>query len=358
MSATYIDPRAKVLGYVDRLVDWRRGATPAPVTVEWDLSNRCSLGCQACHFAHTHTRGPWTTRGRALPLAFDPCGDLADMGMVERALAEMARAGVRGIVWSGGGEPTLHPKWEDALLLGAERGLEQGMYTLGGHFSARSASLLADIATWVVVSLDAADGRSYAAEKGVPESRFDDACNGVRWLTGGRAVVGVSFLLHAGNWDQAPQMVDLARSLGATYTTFRPAIETSPAAPSVCTADRAWVTAAQPLLGLLARNVDVELDVERFLAYRDWMGHGYATCRGIQLNATVTPDGRVWVCPQRRGSPAGLLGDLRHESFEAIWQRHPGTFTVDAGCRVMCRLHPVNETLEAMAAPRRHGAFV
>jgi len=74
------------------------------------------------------------------------------------------------------------------------------------------------------------------------------------------------------------------------------------------------------------------------------------------LNTTITPDGRVWLCPQRRGVSA--LGDLRRESFTDIWARHPRTFTVDAGCRAMCRLHPVNETLAALRTPRAHEAFV
>jgi hypothetical protein len=108
----------------------------------------------------------------------------------------------------------------------------------------------------------------------------------------------------------------------------------------------------------LANEDDVEVDVARFLAYRDWQGHGYAACQGIRLNATVTADGRMWVCPQRRGSRNGLLGDLSRESFAAIWARHPRSFTVDAGCRVMCRLHPVNEQIAALDAPRLHGSFV
>ena len=60
--------------------------------------------------------------------------------------------------------------------------------------------------------------------------------------------------------------------------------------------------------------------------------------------------------PQRRGVSA--LGDLRRESFADIWARHPKSFTVDAGCRVMCRLHPVNGVLDALQTPRAHEAFV
>lgn len=354
----YIDPRAKVFRHLDRLTAWQQGEKPAPVTVEWDLSNRCSLGCQDCHFAHTHTKGPWTKKPRTLPMAFSGTGDLADADLVARVLAELGLAGVRGVVWSGGGEPTLHPGWREIVSTAWANGLEQGMYTLGGHFTPESAWLLAKAATFVVVSLDASDPDTYAKEKGVPRSRFQDACDGIVLLTGHKAAIGVSFLLHAQNWTRAEDMLALTRMLGATYATFRPAIHFQPNHPAQPSDDRTWIAEALPTLKALERESDVEIDVQRFVEYANWQGHGYDTCQGIRLNTTITPDGRVWVCPNRRGMAESCLGDLREESFSAIWARHPGQFAVNANCRVMCRLHPINTTLHAMAQPRAHEAFV
>jgi MoaA/NifB/PqqE/SkfB family radical SAM enzyme len=355
---TYISPSAKVLANIDRVVDWRRGRHVAPVTVEWDLSNRCTLGCTACHFAHTHTRGPWATQKRVLPMAFDPCGDLADTAVVMRALQEMAHAGVKGIVWSGGGEPTTHPDWLPIVQAAAEAGLEQGMYTLGGLLTEETGARLAQLASWVVVSLDCADAETYAAEKGVPAARFEAACAGVQSLAGGPATVGVSFLLHAENWRRADAMLALARELGATYATFRPAIHADPQHPATATDDRSWISNALTTLTWLAQASDVEIDVSRFLAYRDWSGRSYAQCKGIQLTTTVTPDGRVWVCPQRRGFRGSSLGDLSRESFAAVWAKHPYAWTDFSDCRVMCRLHTVNEQIAATEGPVLHGAFV
>ncbi len=353
----FISP-SKALAHVDRLVDWRRGHTPAPVTVEWDLSNRCTLGCEFCHFAHTHSRGPWATGKRILPMAFDGTGDLADPVLVKRVLREMHAAGVKAIVWSGGGEPTTHPKWLEIVRYAAGLGLEQGMYTLGGLLTEKDAAELRELATWVVVSLDCPDASSYSLEKHVPPERFTHACNGLRWLYGGKAAIGASFLLHALNWRRASEMADLARSLGATYTTFRPTIETSPADPSEVTGTRAWITAARLQLGILATQSDIELDVDRFLQYRDWHGREYATCKAIQLHTTVTPDGRVWVCPQRRGVAGSCVGDLRTQSFAELWATHPGQWTAFDDCRVMCRLHLSNEAIAALEQPRAHEAFV
>lgn len=352
---TYIDARAKTLRHVERSLSWDRSHA-APVTVEWDLSNRCILGCQDCHFAHTHVRGPWATVPRTLPMAYENTGDLADLDVVRRALGEMAAAGVRSVVWSGGGEPTTHPRWLEVVEHAASVGLEQGMYTCGGLINPLTGHRLSQLASWVVVSLDAADGPTYAADKRVPAWRFDAACEGVRHLVGGRATVGVSYLLHSGNVRRAYEMVALSRQLGATYTTFRPAVRTSPDAPGVCTDDRQWVWDEMDRLKTLATFDDVEIDPQRFASYAGWKTHGYETCYGVRLHATLTPDGRVWICPQRRGVTA--IGDVSRESFSDVWARHSGAYQVDDGCRVLCRLHPINETLAAVHTPRVHEAFV
>jgi MoaA/NifB/PqqE/SkfB family radical SAM enzyme len=356
---TYIDPHGKVFSHLPRLAAWQSGEKPAPVTVEWDLSNRCVLGCQDCHFAHTHVKGPWKSKPRTLPMAFDSTGDLADLDLVLRSQQEMRDAGVQGVIYSGGGEPTTHPHWQLFVEHGAVVGLKQGMYTLGGLLQQSSAKVLAESMEWVVVSLDAPDESTYAAEKGVAPDRFYAACHGVKWLAeAGQCVVGVSFLLHAENWWRTEEMVTLSRSLGATYTTFRPAIHTSPASPSVCSVDRDWITSAMPTLRQLSAEADVEIDPTRFAEYRDWPGHGYTQCHGPKLNTTITPDGRVWICPQRRGIAGSCIGDLRTESFSDIWARHPGHYTVDEGCRVMCRLHAVNQSLAPIFQPRQHEAFI
>lgn len=359
---TYISPN-KVLAHIDRLAAWNdslRGLRyhPMPVTVEWDLSNRCSLGCQSCHFSHTHTKGPWAGRS-LLPMAFDNTGDLADTELVKGNLWQMGVAGVLGIVWSGGGEPTLHPHWVEIVEEAHVSGLRQGMYTLGGHLDEKKAIVLARVTDWVVVSLDAADEIDYAQEKAVPPTRFEDALDGIRMLSDtGKTVVGVSFLLHDGNWERAPEMLFLARSVGATYATFRPTIETRVDNPSKVCSDTGWVDAAEDILTLLSHEKDVEIDVSRFLAYRDWTTHGYNECYGIRLTTMITPDGRVWICPQRRGIAGSSLGDLRQESFESIWARHPGHYTVDSGCRAMCRLHLQNQVLSHVYEKRPHTPFV
>lgn len=350
----YIDSE-KVFAHLDRVVAWQAGAKPAPITIEWDLSNRCSRGCSFCHFAYTHTHGPLA--GHAKPAGATSGGDLADVAMVKRALGQVAAAGVQGVVWTGGGEPTLHPDFDAITAEAAAVSLHQGMYTHGGHIEETRAAYIRQDFTWVVVSLDRADAESYRAYKG---RGFKESCDGVRRLAQARGdcTLGVSFLLDQSSWKDAPRMLALSRSLGADYTTFRPMIVFDQTAPAMPTDERSWITEAEPMLHDLATWGDVQCDVDRFLQYRDWRGRSYTVCRGIRYNTTITPDGRVWVCPNRREFPNSELGNLSKESFTDIWARHPGQWTDFKDCRAMCRLHLLNQTLDAIERPRAHASFV
>jgi MoaA/NifB/PqqE/SkfB family radical SAM enzyme len=352
----YIDPRGKSFAHLERLSQWQHGQHAAPVTVEWDLSNVCSLGCQSCHFAHTHVAGPWARLQK--PANYSETGRFADVDVVTRGLKEMAIAGVKALVWSGGGEPTLHPRITEIVAQARHWGLQQGLYTLGGHVTDDMAEKFGQALSWAVVSLDCADPVAYSDEKRVPERRWFDACDGVTRLAKHVPTVGVSFLLHSENWHLVSEMRTLGLSLGARYVTFRPTIETHPSDPATVTSDRTWIDVALPLLRAIAAEPNVEIDVDRFEAYRDWAKHPYPVCHGIKLLTMVTPDGRVWVCPNRRGMVGSEIGNLSTESFQAIWARHPGQWTDFAQCRVMCRLHLVNETLSTVFQPREHAAFI
>jgi len=353
---SYTDSRHKVFGHLERIALWQHGQKPAPVTVEWDLSNRCPLGCPDCHFAHLRTRGPLTTGPSVL---YEPCGDLADEVVVRRGLLEMATAGVQGVVWSGGGEPLTHPHWWQIVDYAHSLGLHQGMYTSGVVLTPESSLWLAERLAWVVISLDAIDADTYATDKQCSPGIFDLVCRNIENLASlGQIVVSVSFLLREANWQRAPEMAALAERLKATYTTFRPAIVVDPEDPATCLEDRRWITKAVPMLRDLAKSPDVELDVARFEAYQAWTGRAYDACYGIRFSTVITPDGRVWECCQRRGMRDSCIGDLRVTSFPMIWETHPGLRTDFSSCRVMCRLHLMNESLAMVYADRPHGAFL
>ena len=76
----------------------------------------------------------------------------------------------------------------------------------------------------------------------------------------------------------------------------------------------------------------------------------------MNFNFTVTPNGKAWMCCQRRGVTE--IGDFNKHDLKYIMERHPRKFHVNGECRLMCRLHSVNQTLAELVEPREHEEFI
>lgn len=354
---TYIDPRAKPFQHMDVLHAIKHGGRPAPRNVELFLSNRCGHGCVWCHYAYTHTKGPLAGKVDK-PVGALGSGDLMGTELAYRILGELKEAGVKSVTFSGGGEPTLHPHFDEVVSNAAWLGLDVGLYTHGGSITDARAAILRRAATWVYVSLDEPNAEAFRASKGV--DRFEAVLSGIRRLVEaeGDATIGVGFLLHKANFHKTREMVKLGRSLGVDYVQFRPTIHYRQDAPGELAEDTAWINWAIGWLNEFRNDSFVRADIDRFERYRDWTAHGYGTCYGSALQTTISPNGMMWRCTNKTEHPSALLGDLSQESFMDVWTRAGGPCAVDGECRVMCKQHLVNLTLQPVMAEMPHSNFI
>lgn len=346
----YTNYSRKLLFHVDRVAGLFGGEPQPPVNVEIDLSNRCSLGCQSCHFAHTHTKGPLASVNRDDRQGL---GDLMPSELAHRVLRELQEYGVRSVTWTGGGEPTLHPDFAQIIRHGQALGIDMGIYTSGVHVDLKMADLLGSAMRWVYISLDCHTQRSYVMEKG--RDAFHPACDAVRLLRDTEATVGVGFLLHCSNYHHMQDMADLANDLGASYVQFRPTINFASDQPNRPVGARKWIS--KVLSTEVISKIPVELDKNRFVELEKWDGHGYDYCFWSGLQAVITPNGKVWTCCNKRGFEGEEIGDLDKERFDAIWGRR-SIARVNDQCRVMCRGHMPNLVLHQITMPRDHANFI
>lgn len=324
----FIDPNGKLLQHIDRLAEIKVGLHPAPVNVEIDLSNRCNLACKGCHMAHTHD------------------GKLMDTGLILDVLKQLKDAGVRSVTWSGGGEPTLHP---DIIQIIEACTLDQGIYTNGTNLTYALIDVLAERMKWVYVSLDRNTQEGFLRYKGADKFQRVIAGAGILARAKRSCAVGIGYMIDEENYREIPNMTALAlHKIGADYVQYRPLVTPG--------ADRTWVNDALPLLEAQVGS-KVIVDIDRFKQYRDWQSHGYQVCYWAQVQTVITPDGKVYACCNRRGMEDSCLGDLTKERWADVWARSHA-WEVDSNCRLMCRGHIPNLTLDRMFKPQSHGNFI
>jgi len=103
----------KIFQHMDRLGEWQRGSKPIPIVAEIDPTNVCNLKCPYCSFSAVHGNGH------------------LEQDVLLRVIEELAALGVRGVTFTGGGEPLCSTATMAAVSRAKEAGMDVGFITNG-----------------------------------------------------------------------------------------------------------------------------------------------------------------------------------------------------------------------------------
>jgi MoaA/NifB/PqqE/SkfB family radical SAM enzyme len=100
----------KILKHLDRVNCWLRGENPPPVTVELDMTNLCNHRCPEC--------SGWYFQNRNF--------DFLPLELAENILRQLSKIEIRGLIFTGGGEPLCHPHIKEVIKLTHKLELDVG----------------------------------------------------------------------------------------------------------------------------------------------------------------------------------------------------------------------------------------
>jgi MoaA/NifB/PqqE/SkfB family radical SAM enzyme len=161
------------------------------------VTDRCNSRCITCDY--------WQFGQTNLPVA-----------AVRRLAPELRALGTQVVLLSGG-EPLLHPHWDEIAAALRQAGLRLWLLTAGLSL-AKHAERVSQLCERVTVSLDGATPETYRAIRGV--DAFEAVCKGVRAVVGRGLPVTLRCTVQRGNFRELPQLVRLARALGAQHVSF------------------------------------------------------------------------------------------------------------------------------------------
>ena len=196
----------KFLAHFDRVRALAEGRDCYPVTVELDPVSFCNHSCS------------WCVDPRHSDCALDK-------SFVFRLLEELKGMGVKGIVFKGGGEPTLHSDFVEISEKARAMGFETGLVTNGSRLE-DIAQAVANSFSYVRVSIDGPTAASHRKAHGSDD--FFEIISGTKALIAERKrlgnrhpIVGLSFAMDHSSRGLVGDAVDLGEGLGADYVLFR-----------------------------------------------------------------------------------------------------------------------------------------
>ena len=329
-----------------------RGRTDAPLYTELELTTRCNHGCVFCGVEHIVNRRD----------------DVIDTALARDALDQLARLGNRAVMFSGHGEPLLHPDAVAIIRHGAAV-TSASLTTNGSRLDAARVELI-DGLRWMRFSVNGYDSRSYAAVHGATAGTFDQVMANIEGAVrrkrdrGLEVTLGTQLVLIDEN---AAGVVGLARTLkrlGVDYFSVKPWSRHPMNDRSLEVDYERYLGLAEPLRALGDETFKVSFRAGAMASVG--RPKAYGRCHGTHFLGYVSASGEVWECNVFADDPRFRLGSLAEESLADIWsgprRAEVLRFIRDEldlrECRDVCRMEACNRYLWRLRHPWAHDDFI
>lgn len=340
----------KAAWHLERIQQLRDGQDTVPLHVQFIISDLCNQDCHFCAYRmetgfsiqnfpdETGSRNPH----RMIP--FEKTLEILD---------DCSRIGVQAIEFTGGGEPTVHPKWTEIVSHAQDLHLSTGLVTNGIRL--KPARVLERL-TWLRISLDAGTQATYERTR---RSRSWHQVLKALELVGSLSgpLVGVGFVVTRDNYSELTQAAYLAKRFGIPYIRVSAMFSTQ--------GDFYYSGCLESIRAGVARTKDL-LEDDKFkvvdffddrIADLRSAAPDYKFCGYQQFVLYIGGDLKVYTCCTNAYTDHGVIGDLREQSF-AGWLKGHRRYDFDARKCHHCQFNDKNRVVNYMISKPPHVEFV
>ena len=355
----------KVYWHRDRLDAITRGEVPAPTQVQLIISDLCNQDCSFCAYRMSgNLSNELFGVSREDGSVNNNPNRMIPYEKIVEILEDAAKMGVKAIQLTGGGEPTVHPKFEQVVEKCYELGLEVGLVTNGVKLTPKLIDLLAK-AVWVRVSVDASNVDSYVSIRRVPVMHYNRVWDNIKALaqrkkeTGSNLTIGVGFVVTKENYKEVVSAAMQARNAGADSfrisAVFQPDDEKyfeafHADAAKLCDAATSLNSASFQVVNMFGDRVS-----DPVLKYPDYEFCGYQ-----HFNTYIGADLNVYRCCVLAYNTRGIIGSLKEQTLANLWAVDaPKAFHgFNAGECPRCQFNNKNREIIRALTPPPHVNFV
>jgi MoaA/NifB/PqqE/SkfB family radical SAM enzyme len=341
----------KILKHLDRVHEWFRGGNPFPITVELDMTNLCNHRCPECVVNYFRVAD-----NNSLSLA-----------TAKNIIRQLAKNKVRGLIFTGGGEPLCNPYLLEVIELAKQKGLDLGFITNGSLINAKSAKVILKHCTWLRISLDAASPEVFALTHGMNGREFSSILEKIELLIDTKkrmqsnCTIGVGFLTSDTSVSDMVKATSLCQKLKVNYLQFRP-MQIHRGGKF----EYHWIDVEDKISECLeysGNGFQVLYSKHKYEMAKDpQFGRNYHKCYGQQFATVISASAKMYICCHTRGYEKYCIGDLNKHSFQKIWnsqRRKDIVSRIDfLDCIPLCRDNTFNQILWNIKQPREHINFL
>lgn len=282
----------------------------APVHVRIKPTNKCNHECYYCSYKSSN-------------LALG--GQMSEKEFIGKEkmreiISDLSEIGVKAITLSGGGEPLSYPFIEDLLEQIISTPIKLGIITNGALLSGKIAKLVSRSATWVRISIDGWDEKSYSEYRSVKLEEFSKVLRNITILKrNSSCTIGASIIVDHENVNHLFSLTQQLVNSGVSNVKISPCV--------VSDSNEYYYNYHASIFNIAKEQIDkIKMffgkEIELFDSYQTTTNDfqkDYDWCPYLQILPVIGADLRIYSCQDKAYTPNGLIGDIRNQKFSQLW---------------------------------------
>lgn len=342
----------KAAWHIDRIEQLRRGQVMPPVELQFILSDLCNQDCYFCAYrAETGLSTEQFVEWKKGKRIHNPNRMMTHAKAIE-ILDDAAEVGVKSVIFTGGGEPTVHPNHLEVFAHALDLGFECSLNT-NGLLLRKGWEDVYPLFTYIRFSIDAGCEADYKRVRQVPAGQYKTVIGNLEKVVqvseGTGCVVGAGYVVTPDNWQMLVPGLHIIRDTGAAYVRLASMQSTKQFLPflGVLQRVREELVRAESLGTGTFQVVNLfEAALGRTPAEK-MCGMQYFV---VYIGANL----KLYRCCYTAYTQQGDIGSLRNQTF-ASWlysaARKTALDKFDARSCTICPLEDKNETIRYMVDP-------
>jgi wyosine [tRNA(Phe)-imidazoG37] synthetase (radical SAM superfamily) len=334
-----------------------------------NCSNRCLIPCS--YLKPKIEAGVWDKNNFKNPETHMP-----NIEFAKELLDKLIYGGIKGITFTGGGEPFYFKGLEELISHTSKKGVDSVLYTNGNSCPEKQLAKIIEASPLLArVSLNCGTPGIYDKfHQPIIKNGLVKTLNTIKVLARGslsnpRMSVGVGVVINEINKDDLMESAKRIREItdetggGIEFITYRPAFNNCGSEQLT----RDLLNKTYEIVETQVRDILKDSGVKvanvtcRYEALKEDT-RDYAECRAMGLYAELAPSGKLHTCCDRNCNRAYVIGDLKEKSLAEIWasdERREVINRINKNMKILCppgcKPHETNRQFEKIEQLRSQG---
>lgn len=328
----------------------------SPLHIRIKPTNACNHNCSYCAYRVDNLQLGQDMKTR----------DFIPKEKMLEIIEDLRKMKVKAVTFSGGGEPFCYPYLADAVLKLIKSKISFASLTNGSLLCGEIAGLFSSYATWVRISIDGWDDKSYSEYRRVREGEFSKVIRNIRSFkkAKGSCYLGVSIVVNRLNASHIYDLVSLLRDSGVDSVKMAPCIVSNKGTRNNIYHKRLFKIVKKEIARAMRKCTGKGFEIfDSYHTQLESFAKPYDWCPYLQILPVIGADLNIYPCQDKAYNlDEGLIGSIKNRRFRDFWFSGKNKFFKINPAKV-CNHHCVaNEKnrmiLEYLNTDAKHSFFV